>query len=161
MMKSAAARGIAVLCASALLVGGCATTDGQPNNQQAGAVIGALLGAALGSQVGQGRGNTAAILAGAALGAAAGSAVGRELDEADRIRSQAAATRAANAAGADRIIWESEKNPGVKGYAEPASPVQVVNNDLCKDVRSVYVIDGQERSETSRFCYRNGAWAQA
>ncbi len=155
------ARVVAVLGAVSLMLTGCATQDGQANKQQTGAILGAILGAALGSQIGDGRGNTAAILAGAALGAAAGGAIGRELDEADRIRAQAAATRAANAQGADRIIWESEKNPGVHGYAEPASPAKVVNNDLCKDVRSVYVIDGQEKAETSRFCFRNGAWSLA
>ena len=72
--------------------------------------------------------------------------------------SKRAAFAAANADRAERIRWHSESNPGVEGYAEPAGPAQIENGNLCKDIRSAYVFEGEEKSVTDRFCFRNGRW---
>jgi surface antigen len=136
----------------------CQTTGPK---EQTGALMGALAGAAAGSQVGDGDGTIAAILVGAVLGALAGGAIGAELDEADKIKAQQAAALAANAVSGKRSTWKSEKNTGVHGYAEPASPVTSRDGALCKNIRNVYYINNEEKEQISTFCLRNGRWVDA
>jgi len=139
-------------------VSACQTTG---NKQTAGFALGAAAGAAAGSQVGSGTGRLAAILIGALIGAAAGSAIGAELDEADRLKADKAAAEAANAQAGGVVSWSSESNDGVYGYAQPVSPAVVDDDDLCKTVKSVYYLEGEETTEIKKFCMRSGRWVEA
>ena len=65
---------------------------------------------------------------------------------------------AANSDRVDPVRWTSESKPDVGGYAVPAGPVAVDDGKLCRQVRSVYVLDGEEHSQTNRFCFQDGRW---
>jgi surface antigen len=148
----------AALCA-AIGLSACQTTHG--NSETSGALLGAGAGALAGSQFGNGRGQIAAIVIGALVGAVAGAAIGRELDEADRRKANLAAREAANSDDGGHVPWKSDSNIGVRGYAEPVSPATVEDGDLCKNVQSVYYIDGEEQTETQKFCLKGGRWVEA
>lgn len=148
----------AVLAVSALALSGCQTTG---NNQTSGALLGGLAGAAAGAQFGSGEGRLVAVVIGALAGAVAGGMIGQQLDEADRLRAEDAARQAANASQPGPVHWKSEKNQEVHGWAEPVSPAKVEDGDLCKNVKSVYYLNGQEQAETKRFCLQGGRWVEA
>jgi len=137
-----------------LLTAGCSNLT----QEEVGTASGAVMGALIGSMFGDGAGKVVAVAVGGVAGGLIGKSIGRDLDEADRRKAQTAAFRAANAETAERVMWVSDEKPGVGGYAEPAGRAEVDDGALCKDVRSVYVLDGKERSDTSRFCFRNGRW---
>lgn len=143
---------------SALALSGCQTTG---NNQTSGAVLGGLAGAAAGSQFGSGEGRLVAVLIGAVVGAVAGGMIGQRLDEADRLKAEDAARQAANAGTAGPVHWQSEKDSAVRGWAEPVSPAAIDDGNLCKSVRSIYYLNGQEQTETKRFCLQDGRWVAA
>lgn len=145
---------VAILALPMLFQQGCANISHEDTGTAAGGVFGVLIG----SMFGDGAGRATAMAVGGLVGSLAGKSLGRELDEADRLRANRAAFAAANADRAERIRWHSESNPGVEGYAEPAGPAQIEDGNLCKDVRSAYVVEGEEKSVTSRFCFRNGQW---
>lgn len=151
---------IAVAAVSALALAGCQTTGGG-GNQQGGIILGGLAGAAAGSQFGSGEGRLVAVLVGAVLGAVAGGAIGASLDEADRLRADAAARQAANAGSAGPVHWQSENRQEVFGWAEPASPAAIDGDALCKNVKSVYYLNGAEQTENKRFCLQGGRWTEA
>lgn len=148
----------AVLCLS-LGLSACQTSRG--NSETSGVLLGAGAGALAGAQFGSGEGRLVAILVGALVGAVAGAAVGRELDEADRLKARLAAREAANSIDGGHFPWKSDSNVGVGGYAEPVSPATVEDGDLCKNVQSVYYIDGEEKTETQKFCLKGGQWVEA
>ncbi|MCG8512464.1 MAG: hypothetical protein MI741_24900 [Rhodospirillales bacterium] len=112
----------------------------------------------VGSLFGDGAGRATAMAIGGLAGAMAGKSLGRELDEADRLKANRAAFAAANAERSERVSWFSDGNTGTKGYAEPISPARIDGGELCKTVRSVYVMEGEEKSVTDRFCFKNGQW---
>lgn len=145
---------IALAAGMALLFSGCSNLT----QEEVGTASGAVMGALIGSMFGDGAGRMVAVAVGGVAGGLIGKSIGRDLDEADRRKAQTAAFRAANAETGERVVWASEEKTGVGGYAEPAGKVEVADGDLCKDVRSVYVLDGKEQSEISRFCFRNGRW---
>lgn len=144
----------AVTCASVLLLAGCENIS----HEQTGGAAGAVMGTLVGSLFGSGAGRATAMAVGGLVGGLAGASWGRDLDERDRQKARRAAFQAANAGTAERIVWTSEEKPDVHGYAEPASGAQTQDGALCKTVRSVYVLDGEEKSENSRFCFKNGRW---
>jgi surface antigen len=150
-------KAILTIAASSMLVTGCANMK----KEDMGALAGAVVGIAVGSLIGDGGGQAAAMIVGAAIGGMAGTMIGHEMDETDRLRMNLAAAEAANQSSPGKIAWRSNGNEGVSGYAEPISPARVIEGNLCKEVRSVYVIEGQEKSETSRFCFQEGKWAAA
>lgn len=145
---------LSILVTTSLLVSACSNITHEEADGAAGAVMGALVG----SLFGQGAGKATAIAVGGLVGGLAGTSYGRELDEADRRRARRAALTAANAETGDRIIWSSEEDPAVTGYAVPIGPAEVEDGALCKDVRSVYMLEGEELTETERFCLRDGRW---
>ena len=145
---------LALLLSLSLMSSGCSNLTHEETSGAAGALMGVLVG----SLFGDGAGKAVAMAVGGVVGGLAGRSIGRDLDEADRRKAQRAAFAAANTGTGERIVWSSEANPGVGGYAVPAGKAEVEDGDLCKDVRSVYVLDGKEKSEVSRFCYRNGRW---
>jgi hypothetical protein len=83
--------------ALAILLTGCESPDGTPNQTGTGALIGGAIGAAAGGLIGStsrhdGGANTAAgVLIGGAIGAITGGAIGHSLDEEQRARLQAQA----------------------------------------------------------------------
>ena len=156
-------RAVAVALISSLALAGCQTTGSGStgNNTTSGALLGGIAGAAAGSQFGSGEGRLVAILVGAVIGAVAGGAIGNALDEADRQKADAAARQAANAPSAGRVHWESEKNQGVVGYAEPVSPAALNDGNLCKQVQSIYYLNGEQKAENKRFCLQAGRWVEA
>ncbi len=142
-----------LLCASLL-----GTACSNLTHEETGGAAGALMGVLVGSMFGDGVGQAVAMAVGGVAGGLAGRSIGRDLDDADRRQAQRAAFTAANTGTGDRIVWSSDENPGIGGYAVPASATEADDGELCKNVRSVYVLDGEEQSEMSRFCYRNGRW---
>lgn len=146
----------ALTCASALLLGGCSNLSHEETGGAAGAVMGALVGSLFGS----GAGRATAVAVGGLVGGLAGASWGRDLDDRDRLKAHRAAFDAANAGSTEHIVWTSDEKPDVHGYAVPASSAEVENGSLCKSVRSVYVLDGEEKSETTRFCFKNGRWEE-
>src|SRR5207253_1514516 len=92
------------------------------NNKDRFAIGGMLAGAAAGAALASGAGNSQyaglAAVGGALVGGMIGLFVGIKLDEAERIRAEAAAVLAANTD--KRQYWTSPKRPdAVSGYAEP------------------------------------------
>ncbi len=145
---------ISLVAGFALLASGCSNLT----QEEVGTASGAAMGILVGSLFGDGAGKVVAMTVGGVVGGLAGKSVGRDLDEADRQKAQTAAFRAANAETAERVDWASDEKAGIGGYAEPAGKAEVSDGKICKDVRKVYVLDGREQSETSRFCFRNGRW---
>lgn len=145
---------IVLLTASALLLSACSNLT----NEEKGTAVGAVAGVLVGSLFGDGAGRAVAMTLGGVAGSLIGKSIGRDLDEKDRRKAQRAAFTAANSGTGERIVWTSDEKPGVRGYAVPASKAETDDGKLCKTVRSVYVLDGKERSENSRFCFRNGRW---
>lgn len=157
-MRTEMKRVTALAMACSIGLSACQQTVG--HKETGGFLLGAAAGAAAGSQVGSGEGKLVAIVVGALIGALAGGAIGRELDEADRIKAAEAARAAANAESAGRVSWKSEKNETVHGFAEPVSPAVADAGSICKNVKSVYYVDGKEAQETTKFCLRDGRWVE-
>jgi len=144
-----------------------------------GAVSGAVVGGLLGSLVGRDSGKAVAVLVGAAVGGMVGSMIGDSLDKADQAKAALAAQRAATTPGSERISWQSDKTPGVFGYAEPVAPPPepktsrtsdaeakpVAANGApdganCRRIREVVYIDGKETKQESNYCLTDGKWAR-
>ena len=88
---------ISVVAVGALIVlTGCQTPDGRPNNAGTGALTGGAIGAASGALLGSGRGGNpaAGALIGGAVGAITGSLIGNAMDQEqrERLRTQAPQT---------------------------------------------------------------------
>ena len=155
-----AAKLVALSCAITLTVTAC------ESNRDMGILAGAAAGAAAGSRVGDGGGRAAAIIIGALIGAVAGGVIGEKLDEAERIKKEAAARAAAQEEGP--VIWRSDKDPATYGRAEqlpepesarPGSDGQQADAERkCRTVREIVVIKGKESKEETRYCLVDGAW---
>lgn len=156
-------RTVAATLVAALALAGCQSAgDGSTGNSATtGALLGGIAGAAAGSQFGSGQGGLVAVLVGAVIGAVAGGAIGSALDEADRQKADAAARQAANAPSPGRVHWQSESNQGVVGYAEPVTPAALEDGNLCKQVQSLYYLNGEQKTESKRFCLQAGRWVEA
>lgn len=77
------------------------------------------------------------------------------LDDADlRKLDQAVAEVAVSADGAP-ASWHSDRHPGIYGWSEPMPEVEAIGRSICRDVRSVYIVDGttgQTSVEIARLC---------
>lgn len=60
-----------------------------------------------------------------------------------------------------RVVWRNPQNPQIHGYSEPLTPAVSGPVGVCRQVRSVYLLDGREQSRDARFCFRDGAWREA
>lgn len=147
-------RSLIVLCAAATVLGACDNLT----KRDIGTGVGAVLGVAVGSMFGSGSGRAVAMAVGGAAGGLAGAAIGAELDKGDRMRAYDAAFKAANSDDGGTVHWTSDSKRGVGGYAEPSGPAAVDDGKLCRNVRSVYVLEGQERTQVNRFCFQDGQW---
>ena len=146
-----------------------------------GGAIGAAVGAAIGGSLGDGLDREdqarAAVAAAAAaalpdpppvsnvsLPAATGSPPAAT-PAAPALRADSASVRpptsAAHTASPVRVAWSNPQNPMVRGYSEPVTPAVSSPSGICRQVRSVYLVDGRENTRDSRFCFRNGAWQEA
>lgn len=153
------AAGIVIVAMLAAPLAGCA------NKQQSGMAIGAASGAAIGAAMSRGSNPAGAMFIGAVLGAIAGSIAGYHLDEADKVKAEAAGRQAAQAASADRIYWSSDKNNQVSGYAEqvkPSSPPAQVaaGGRTCRKVREVVIIQGKEQVQEADYCQSGMQWVK-
>ena len=148
-------RTIFAVCAAAAMLAGCDNLT----KREIGTGVGAVAGALVGSMFGSGSGRAVAIAIGGAAGGLAGAAIGAELDKEDRLKAYRAAYGAANSETAEPVRWISDTHRDVGGYAQPAGPAAVDDDGrLCRDVRSVYVLEGKERNQTNRFCFQDGKW---
>lgn len=143
-----------------LMTGGCETTTPK---KDAGAVLGMILGGVAGAALGDGAGQAVAIIAGAAAGGILGAMIGADLDEADRIKAEAAATAALHVPVGNSVEWHSERNTSVGGTATPVAESTDEDGRECRTVRQVAYLDGQEVEDTTRFCRvgESGRWAPA
>ena len=82
------------VAASAMLLTGCETPEGTPDNTASGALMGGAVGAISGAAIGGPRNGGAGALIGAAAGALAGGTIGHsmDLDQQERLRAQAPQT---------------------------------------------------------------------
>lgn len=151
-----------ILIALAMLVGvtagGC---EGPTAKQDAGAVLGMIAGGVLGATIGDGAGQAVASIVGAAAGGIVGQMIGADMDEADRLKAEAAARAALQVPVGDSVEWRSERNTAVRGTATPLAETSEPDGRECRTVRQVAYIDGQEVTETTRFCRvgDSGTWA--
>jgi surface antigen len=124
-MNAVARPGIAVVCATTLVlsVSSCAT------KKQTGELVGAVVGVAVGAAFGEGSGQVAAATVGFLVGSVVGGLIGERLDEADRQQAEQAAFKVASKPDAGRVNWTSNKNSGTYGYAEPLEPVPVQGSE--------------------------------
>lgn len=108
---------LALACAAATLVGGCATRpDGDPSRTTQGAVAGAVIGGLIGAATGNRNAIATGVLAGAALGAVIGNYQDRQ------IASREEASRRYALASQPRLEVESNvNNPRQVG---PGAPVE-------------------------------------
>ena len=148
-------RSILAVCAAAALLAGCDNLT----KREIGTGVGAVAGVIVGSMFGSGSGRAVAMAIGGAAGGLAGAAIGAELDKEDQLKAYRAAYGAANSDTAEPVHWISDTHRDVGGYAQPAGPTAVDDDGrLCRDVRSVYVLEGQEKTQNNRFCFQDGKW---
>jgi surface antigen len=156
--------GMAVVLAGALAVAGC-DTPGLQNDQQAGGLIGGAGGAIAGGIIGNSFGGFGGLIGGvlgSVGGYLVGSAIGARLDQADRQRAEAATQRALAAPTPETpVAWHSDHNTGVSGSAQVVSQQPQSNGGECRDVREVAYINGEQTTQTSRYCRGpSGAWTR-
>ena len=87
--------------------------------------------------------------------------IGADLDEADRIKAEAAAKAALQVPVGNSVEWRSERNTSVKGTATPLAETTDDNGRECRTVRQVAYIDGREVEDITKFCRvgNSGRWA--
>ncbi len=140
-----------------IFLGGCETTK-----QDVGSLVGLVVGAAVGAAIGTdlGIGDAAGTVVGGFAGSIIGNSIGQKLDEEDRLKAAQATAASLTMPKGETVEWESTKNKGVRGQATPVSkPVQKAGN-ICRNVREIVVIDGEETSENTEYCKSgdSGKW---
>ena len=160
----------AFVLAAALMLSACQDVPGMQNDQQAGGLLGGAAGGIAGGLLGNSFGGFAGPLIGSVLGSVggylAGSAIGARLDASDRQRAQAATAQAlalpqTGAQPGAPVAWSSDHNGGVNGSAQVVGEQAQANGAPCRDVREVAYINGQQTTQTSRYCRgANGAWTR-
>lgn len=140
------------LISSTLLLNACAS------NEETGTVLGALLGVAVGSLIGDGEGQAAAMALGGAVGAMAGNAIGRSLDEAERLKAEKATQLALEEPTGNKVSWESDDNEDVSGYTQTVEEPKQVGAQVCRSVKEVVIIGGEEGVESKRYCWSGSSW---
>jgi surface antigen len=154
-----------IALAGALMLAACQDVPGMQTKQQAGGLLGGAAGAIAGGLLGE-RYGVAGSLIGGVLGSVGGymlgSMIGARLDEGDRQRAAAATAQALAAPAPDTpIAWHSDHNSGIGGTAEVVGQQPMANGGQCRDVREVAYINGEQTTQTSRYCRdANGAWAK-
>lgn len=138
---------------TALVVGGCATSQGP--QEQAGIVIGGALGGMLGNEIGGGgRGETAAIIIGTMVGAGIGGSIGRSMDETDRLRANMALE---NVRTGVATTW---RNPDTSTqYALTPTRTFESSAGPCREFTVQAVVDGRQDEVLGTACRQlDGSW---
>lgn len=146
----------AVLVASTLVLGGCAS------HSETGAGVGAIAGGLIGNSIGgRGAGGVAATVAGAVIGGIVGSEIGRSMDRQDRILAEEAEYDALERGGSGRArVWRNERN-GHYGEIVPSRPYRRGNLD-CRDYTHTVYIDGRPETMRGTACRNpDGTWRAA
>lgn len=152
-----------IVLAGALSLAACQNVPGMQNDQQAGGLMGGAAGGIAGGLLGNSFGGAGALV-GSVLGSVGGyllgSSIGARLDAGDRQRAQAATAQALAAPpAAAPVAWRSDHNPGVTGSAQVLGEQAPGGGGTCRDVREVAYINGDQTTQTSRYCRgANGAW---
>ena len=132
--------------------------SGCANNADTGALIGTIVGVVVGAAIGDGAGQVAAMVVGSTVGAIAGAAIGQRLDEAEKLKASNAATLALGKPSGEKVYWSSDTNKDVKGWVEPVSAPTTVESAVCRNVREVTIIGGQEKESHQRYCWKGNKW---
>lgn len=140
-----------------ILLGGCETTK-QDIGTVVGFVVGATVGAAIGTDLGIG--DAAGTVVGGFAGSILGNSLGQKLDEADRLKAARATAASLTMPKGETVEWESTKNKGVRGQATPVSNSVQRAGNICRNVKEIVVIDGEETSEMTEYCKSgdSGKW---
>lgn len=141
-----------------LLVGSLVVSLGGCQNvtkQDMGTVTGAVAGGLLGSTIGQGRGQVLAIAAGTLAGAYIGGAIGKNMDETDRLKTQAAIERnKTNQAS----TWHNP-DTGATYTVKPKKTYQRANNQYCREYTMTADIAGKKQQTYGTACRQpDGSW---
>lgn len=159
----------AMVLAAALSLSACQDVPGMQNGQQTGGLLGGAVGAIAGGLLGNSLGGNGALIAGvlgSVGGYLVGSAIGAHLDAADRQRaesatSQALATPMQPGETGQPVNWNSPQNAGVNGAAQVVGVQPAADGGQCRDVREVAYINGQQTTQTTRFCRSpSGTWTR-
>ena len=155
--------------AAALSLSACQNVPGMQNDQQAGGLLGGAAGAIAGGMLGSSFGGSGALIAGV-LGSIGGymlgSAIGAHLDAADRQRAEAATGQALAVPMqpgqvGQPVGWSSPQNTGVNGAAQVVGVQPTADGGQCRDVREIAYINGQQTTQTTRFCRGpSGTWTK-
>ncbi|MBW4706198.1 glycine zipper 2TM domain-containing protein [Roseobacter sp. YSTF-M11] len=147
----------AILALSFMSFGGCTPDDYGPR-QTTGGLTGAVLGGLLGAQFGQGDGRLAATGAGVLIGTLIGSEIGRSMDDTDRLRANAAITRAYRADLGETIRWNNP-NSGNYGTVVALRDGTSTAGRYCREYRQTITIGGRRAVGTGIACRQpDGTW---
>jgi len=141
-----------ILLASFLSLSACAS------NEETGTILGAIVGVAVGSLIGDGEGQAAAMALGGAIGAMAGNAIGRSLDEAERLKAEKATQLALEEPTGNKITWESDDDADISGYTQPVNEPRKIGEKVCRSVKEVVIIGGQEGVDNKLYCWTGSSW---
>ena len=130
-------------------------------NQEKGAMVGTVLGGIAGALIGDGGGQFVAAVVGTAVGATIGAAVGRKLDELEELKAAVARNSALEAQTGRQLSWKSETNPDVGGSAESVDEPKQKGESVCRNVREITVIGGEESKFTKEYCWNGNKWSPA
>jgi len=149
---------LAVVAASALLVGACESMEERPG-ETLGTLIGAGLGAIVGSKIGGENGQTVATAIGALAGAWAGSQLGKTLDEKDKQQAeQVAQGSMENNQSGVSSTW-SNPDSGNSGSITPTYTYQTADGEDCRDFKSTITVDDKTEAALGRACRQpDGSW---
>lgn len=141
-------RSLLVLCISAVVTFGCATSE------QTGQVLGGVAGAAAGSQVGSGTGRTVATIGGALLGAFVGGQIGSRMDDKDHQQTGFALENSATGASTQWV----NPDTGNRYSIQPVNTYQAASGP-CRDYTMNAVIDGRNETINGTACRQpDGSW---
>jgi surface antigen len=127
-----------LIVTSALLVNGCSSMSNKEIGSVVGVVVGTTVGIGIGVLTGGKSGGEAAAVVGGIVGLGVGGMlgafIGEQLDEAERLKAENAALKAANDETAIPVAWKSDTRPDVHGHATVlstyAKPLDNANSSI-------------------------------
>ena len=120
------------------------------------AVMGAMAGAgtaALMKKTGAKGGEVAALVVGAFLT----EKIACMLNDKERQQAASATQQAVDVGVGKQVAWTSETRPGVSGKSSVTSETKSPDGSVCRMVRDVVIVDGEETSATKKLCRVAGA----
>jgi surface antigen len=148
---------LSAVVAIVLLTAACAE-GGYGPKQTVGGLGGAAAGGLIGAQFGSGSGKVAATVAGVLIGGLIGSEIGRQMDEADRIRANAAINRAHTAPLGQSITWNNPQT-GNHGSVTPLREGTSSSGAYCREFQQTIVVGGRSEQGYGTACRQpDGSW---